>query len=258
MSESVNKKIIGVIPARWASSRFPGKPLAPILGRPLLHWVVENAKRSRLLSDVIVATDDDRVRLCAEEAGAECFMTRADHESGTDRVAEVAAAIGPDAVINIQGDEPMVDPALIDRLCGVLLREVSEWDMVTAAVRIFDGADIADANIVKVVTGAFGQALYFSRAPIPYNRDAVAGVAYWQHLGVYGYTAEFLRKFVEHPPCELENIEKLEQLRALSIGCRMKVIDAERSSIGVDVPADIDRVETILRSVCGEKGETDE
>ncbi len=246
MPHAADKEIVGIIPARWDSTRFPGKPLASILGRPLLHWVVEKVAESRVVSRIIVATDDERIRDCAEDVGAECFMTRSDHASGTDRVAEVAEQLEADAVINIQGDEPMMDPKLIDRLGSVLIDEYMEWDMVTAATPIENESDINDGNVVKVVFGERGRALYFSRATIPHNRDGSADARYWQHLGIYGYTADFLKRFVAEPPCEIENIEKLEQLRALNIGCRMKVVETDNTSVGVDVPADIAKVEAIL------------
>lgn len=246
MSHTAGREIVGIIPARWDSTRFPGKPLASILGRPLLHWVIERVQKSKTISRIIVATDDERVRACALDAGAECFMTRAEHATGTDRVAEVAERVDADAVINIQGDEPTIDPALIDRLGEVLVEECSDWDMVTAATPIEDESEIEDPNVVKVVFGARRRAMYFSRAAIPHNRDDVAGAQYWQHLGIYGYTVDFLKRFVAEPPCEIENIEKLEQLRALHIGCRMKVVPANRSSVGVDVPADVAKVEALL------------
>lgn len=243
MSES--NEIIGVIPARKLATRFPGKILASLCGRPLLWWVIDRARQARSLQRVIVATDDTEIFESAEEAGAEAMMTDAGHPSGTDRVAEVAGRVGCDIAVNIQGDEPLVDPGLIDSIA----RELSDgdsWDMATAATPITDSSDLASTSVVKVVCDRSGAALYFSRACIPHDRDGAGKPVYRRHVGLYGYRASFLQRLVETPPCELEMVEKLEQLRALYIGCRMKVIQAHEAGIGIDVPEDIPRAEEML------------
>jgi 3-deoxy-manno-octulosonate cytidylyltransferase (CMP-KDO synthetase) len=239
-------KAVGVIPARWGSTRFPGKILTPVLGRPLLHWVVRNAARSRALSSVIVATDDERIRQAALREGVEAVMTRGDHPSGTDRVAEALRGVEAPLVVNVQGDEPLLDPALIGRLVE-LLRE--GWDMSTAAAPIRDQGQLTNPGVVKVVWDARGGALYFSRSVVPFVRDRDLPPdcgAHWRHLGIYGYRREFLERLVATPPCLLERAEKLEQLRALFIGGRIAVAQTEEEGIGVDTPADVPYVEQLL------------
>ncbi len=243
-------RVIGVIPARWASTRLPGKPLVSIAGKPMIVRVAERAAQARRLAAVRVAVDDERIAEAVEQAdlpGVEAVLTRSDHPSGTDRVAEAAAADLCDAVVNIQGDEPLINPALIDRLAGVIAS--GEWDMATAAAPLRDKADLHDPSVVKAVFGRDGQALYFSRAPIPFNRDGgCAEGLYWRHIGLYAYRRDYLIRLVSEPPCALEQIEQLEQLRALHIGCRMKVLPVEECGIGVDTPEDVSRVEAVLAS----------
>jgi 3-deoxy-manno-octulosonate cytidylyltransferase (CMP-KDO synthetase) len=246
-----NKRVVGVIPSRWASTRLPGKPLAMIAGKPMIQRVVERVVQAKTLSAVIVATDDQRIVDAVASLGipeARAVMTRADHPSGTDRIAEAVADEECDVVINIQGDEPLMDPALIDRLGQVMLS--GEWDMATAASPITNEADLNSPDVVKAVFGANGQALYFSRAPIPFVRDAGtdAAGAHFRHIGIYAYTRDYLLKLVAEPPCRLELLEKLEQLRALHIGCRMNVLEVDDVGIGVDTPEDIAKVEAILTS----------
>jgi len=243
------KRVIGVIPSRWASTRLPGKPLALIAGKPMIQRVVERVVQAKTLSVVIVATDDQRIVDAVASFGipeARAVMTRADHPSGTDRIAEAIAGEECDVVINIQGDEPLMDPALIDRLGQVMLS--GDWDMATAAAPITDAFDLKNPDVVKAVFGRDGQALYFSRAPIPFVRDAGTEVegAHFRHIGIYAYTREYLLKLVAEPPCQLEKLEKLEQLRALHIGCRMNVLEVDDVGIGVDTPEDILKVERIL------------
>lgn len=242
------KRMVGVIPARWGSTRFPGKALAPIAGRPLVVRVWERASQATRLDAVIVATDDERIRAAVESAGGEVVMTRADHPSGTDRVAEAARAAGAHVVVNIQGDEPLIDPNLIDAVAGALAEDES-WDMSTAAAPFGTGEDVAGRDAVKVVWGKDGQALYFSRSVIPCERDAAAlnPVLYWRHIGIYGYRRDVLDRLVATPPCELEVLEKLEQLRALYLGCRIRVLRTDVGSVGVDAPADVARAEAALR-----------
>lgn len=243
--------IVGIIPARFASTRFPGKPLALIAGVPLIQHVVNRCQEARSLTEVIVATDDEQI---ARVAGQFCRveMTRADHPSGSDRIAEVAARLDAEAVVNIQGDEPLIDPAVIDAVAGAL--ETSE--MSTAATAIRQPGEYENPNVVKVVVNAASQALYFSRRTIPYLREAanrpvpeqLAAFPFLKHLGIYGYRRETLLRLVSHPVSPLENAEKLEQLRALDHGIGIAVVRVEYDSVGVDLPEDVARVETILRA----------
>lgn len=243
-------KVIGVIPSRWGSTRFPGKSLYPILGRPLVEHVVEAVQRSRELDEVLVATDDQRIA-DALEGKVKVVMTREDHPSGTDRVAEAACAAADDIVVNIQGDEPLIDPALIDRL-AVRMKEDDGWAMATAATPVKSMDDLMAPTVVKVVLAEDGGALYFSRLPIPCRRDGEADLnsgLYFRHLGIYAYRGAFLNRLVQEPPCLLEQTECLEQLRALYIGGRIAVIKTEDEGIGVDRPEDVPRVEEILRKM---------
>lgn len=245
------KRIAGAIPARWGSTRFPGKILAPIAGRPMIRWVVEAVLRAQRLSCVVVATDDARIAECVQSMNlpeVRVAMTRSDHPSGTDRIAEAVQDMELDAVINIQGDEPLIRPELIDQLADVIAS--GEWDMATAAAPIDAVALMDDPSVVKVVFSREGRALYFSRSPIPHARDergSVPAGAAWRHIGIYAYRRDYLLRLVSEPPCPLEQIEKLEQLRALHIGCRMKVIRTEEFGIGVDTPEDIARAEALIR-----------
>ena len=242
-------KTLGIIPARYASTRFPGKPLASIAGKPLIQHVVEQCRKAKALSEVIVATDDVRI---ADVARKFCRveMTRADHPSGSDRIAEVAARCDCDGVVNVQGDEPLIDPAVIDAVAGALARE----EMSTAATPIRTPTEYENANVVKVVVNVAGRALYFSRRTIPYLRDAASGSVseqlaafpFLKHLGIYGYRRETLLRLVKFPVSPLENAEKLEQLRALENGIQIAVVIVNYDSIGVDVPEDVARVEELF------------
>jgi 3-deoxy-manno-octulosonate cytidylyltransferase (CMP-KDO synthetase) len=242
-------RIVGVIPARYASSRFPGKPLARIAGKPLIQHVIEQCQKAHLLADVIVATDDPRIREAVEKF-CPVEMTRSDHPSGSDRIAEVVARRDCTAVVNVQGDEPLIAPEVIDAVAGAL----AHAEMSTAATRIRDPAEYADANSVKVVVTQSGQALYFSRHPIPYVRDAadlpsaeqLLAFPFLKHLGIYGYRRETLLRLVQWPVSPLERAEKLEQLRALEHGIRIQVVEVAYESIGVDTPEDVQRVEQRL------------
>jgi 3-deoxy-manno-octulosonate cytidylyltransferase (CMP-KDO synthetase) len=242
-------KIIGIIPARYASTRFPGKPLAMIAGKSLIQRVVEQCKKAASLGEIIVATDDARI---AETAGKFCRveMTRADHPSGSDRIAEVAARCACDAVLNIQGDEPLIDPAVIDSVAAAL----SHHEMSTAATAILVPGEYDNPNVVKVVVNVAGRALYFSRRTIPYLREAASGSVseqlaafpFLKHLGIYGYRRETLLRLVKFPVAPLEAAEKLEQLRALENGIPIAVVKVSYDSVGVDVPDDVERVEALL------------
>lgn len=242
-------RVIGVIPSRWGSTRFPGKSLYPICGKPLVQWVVEAVKRARLLDEVVVATDD--VRIAEAVSGfVNVAMTRADHPSGTDRVAEAAQPGDDDIVINIQGDEPLIDPELIDAL-ALRMKEDDGWAMATAACPIRSMRDLEARTVVKVVLARDGGALYFSRLPIPCRRDGepeLASGLYLRHLGIYAYRGAFLKRLVGEPPCALERTECLEQLRALHMGGRIAVIQTEDQGVGVDTPEDVEAVEVVIRA----------
>lgn len=246
-------RIVGVIPSRWGSTRFPGKSLALLSGKPMIQWVVERVSQAQRLDGVIVATDDRRIAEAVTALGmpgVEVAMTRDDHPSGTDRIAEAVAGLDVDAVINIQGDEPMIDPELIDELAGVI--GSGDWDMATAATPIEDAEQIANPSVVKALFNRHGQALYFSRATIPHIRDtdgAATDGVYWRHIGIYAYRRDYLLRLVAEPPCALENLEKLEQLRALDMGCRMKVIKTRDFGVSVDTPEDVARAEQLLNTL---------
>ena len=243
-------KIIGIIPARYASTRFPGKPLQLIAGKPLVQHVVERCREAQSLADVIVATDDERIAKVAREF-CTVEMTRTDHPSGTDRIAEVAARLDCDAVVNVQGDEPLIPATVIDAVAGAL----ADAEMTTAATPVRNIAEHSDPNAVKVVVDAAGRALYFSRRAIPFVRDSAEGspeqqlaaFPFLKHLGIYGYRRDTLKRLVEFAPSPLEQAEQLEQLRALENGIGIAVCLVEHESIGVDVPEDVQRVEALLR-----------
>ena len=243
-------KTIGVIPSRWGSTRFPGKSLHPICGKPLVKWVVEACLRAKTLDEVVVATDDERIRDALQNCGARIAMTRPDHPSGTDRVAEAACAQDDDIVVNIQGDEPLIDPALIDRVAAKLKDEPA-WAMSTACAPVRNADELAAPTVVKVVLDSFGGALYFSRFAIPYKRDGIPdlGLGLWKrHIGIYAYRGVFLRRLIATPQCALEQSESLEQLRAMWIGGRIGVVETDEIGIGVDRPEDVVTVENLMRS----------
>jgi 3-deoxy-manno-octulosonate cytidylyltransferase (CMP-KDO synthetase) len=248
MTKSEHPKVLIVIPARHASVRFPGKPLAPILGKPMIQHVFERSREAENAAKIVVATEDERIKAAVEAAGGEAVMTRADHRTGTDRVAEVAAHIEADIYINVQGDEPLIDPGTVDAVASAMLEDDS-IQLATPCSLITQKADIMDPNVVKVVRDFDGNGLYFSRAPIPWVRDTGSRVAasHWKHIGLYGYRRDTLLEFPTLPPGELERIEQLEQLRWLENGFHIRVVESEYDPVSVDVPADIEKVEKILR-----------
>ena len=245
--------VVAVIPARFASSRLPGKPLARIQDRPMILHVYQRALNIPGIDHVVVATDDRRIEECVETAGGKAFMTDPDHTSGTDRIAEAARRLklsGDDVVVNIQGDQPLLDPQPVPAIVNMLL-EKTQFD-VTTPVCPLDPQDALNPNRVKVVTDRNSMALYFSRAPIPYRRDAddlpgeLAGHCYLRHLGLYAYRQNFLQTFVALPPGILEQIEQLEQLRVIENGYSIGVTKVTDAPLEVDTPEDLDAVRSIL------------
>lgn len=242
-----------VIPARFGSTRLPGKPLLLLCGKPLIRWVYERAAKSKRATHVRVATDDERILSAVRAFGGEAVMTRADHPSGTDRIAEAIRDLDADVIVNVQGDEPLIAHELIDSMADALASP-DEWDMATAATPITTAEDLRSAAVVKVVTDQRGRALYFSREPIPHIRDArgeaeiLAARLHWRHIGIYAYRRSFLDRLVTASPSPLEQAEKLEQLRALQLGARIKVLESNHAGLGVDTPDDIGRAEAALRA----------
>jgi len=253
-------KTYGIIPSRFGSSRFPGKPLAILAGKPLVAWVVEAVGKAKTLDEVLVATDDERIAEAVRQCGGIAVMTPSALPSGTDRIAcaarERCAAAGladfadDDILVNIQGDEPLIDPALVDEL-ALKLKMSPRWDMATAVTPIKTAADLAAKSVVKVVVDGQDGALYFSRSPIPAVRDGEPDVSsglFVRHLGIYAYRGAFLKRYIAQPPCELEKAEKLEQLRALWMGAKIAVVRTDDEGVGVDTPEDAERVARILAS----------
>lgn len=242
-------RVVGIIPARWASTRFPGKILAPLCGKPLIQWVWERTMQATELASVCVATDDERIAVAVAGFGGKAVMTAPDHPSGTDRIAEALAGEDAVAAINVQGDEPLIEPALIDELAREIRAE-GQWDMATAAEPLTDPALVQQPSVVKVVCDQDGRAMYFSRAPIPFVREVAdaSRIQHLRHVGIYAYRRTFLERLVQTPPTALEEAEKLEQLRALYIGGRIKVIVTRHRALGVDVPEDLPLAEAALRA----------
>jgi 3-deoxy-manno-octulosonate cytidylyltransferase (CMP-KDO synthetase) len=242
--------IVVIIPSRYGSSRFEGKPLALIHGRPMIQWVYERSRKAENITDVVAATDDRRIYEAVRGFGGKALMTSEANRSGTDRVGEAAGLMGlapQDLVINIQGDQPLIDPRCLDDLVApFLLPEGPGLDMATLAFRIVNPREITDPKDVKVTFDRAGNALYFSRAPIPFPRDAATDVATYKHLGVYAYSRHFLDIFRSLPEGDLERIEKLEQLRALEHGYAIRVVLTPYDSPEVDLPEDIGRIEAQL------------
>ncbi|MFH1189429.1 MAG: 3-deoxy-manno-octulosonate cytidylyltransferase [Candidatus Omnitrophota bacterium] len=242
-------KAIGVIPARWGATRFEGKVLANLLGNPVIRHVWDNAKKARTLDDLIVACDDERIMKAVEGFGGKAVYTSPNQPSGTDRLAEVVNAMDVDIVVNIQGDEPLIKPIMIDNLV-MALQEEKAAQMATMIKKIDDDSELTNSNVVKVVIDKNGYALYFSRYSIPYNRtgetDPKKMPVYYKHIGLYAFTKDFLFTFKKLPYSSLENAEKLEQLRALEYGYKIKVVETKFDTVGVDRPEDLRRVEEAL------------
>jgi 3-deoxy-manno-octulosonate cytidylyltransferase (CMP-KDO synthetase) len=250
-------KITAIIPARYASTRFEGKALADIVGKPMVQHVYERTRRASLVSEVVVATDDERIAAAVRAFGGSVEMTSSSHETGTDRLAEVARRSDADLIVNVQGDEPLIEPAMIDQAIRPLTEDHS-LAMGTLKCRIMTLHDFLSPNVVKVVTDQAGYALYFSRSPLPNFRDRwndlkdeafISGkLLCYKHVGLYVYRRDFLLRFASLPPTPLEQSEKLEQLRALENGYRIMVAETEHASIGVDTPADLEKVLEYLKS----------
>lgn len=240
-------KVVAVIPARYGSTRFPGKALAPIAGKAMVQHVYERARAAKQVSRAVIATDDERILQAAVAFNGDAMMTRTEHRSGTERVAEVAAHLEADVYLNVQGDEPLIEPAAIDALVAAMAEDESV-KVATLCVPIAEPSDIMDPNVVKVVVDFQGDALYFSRAPVPWVRDSkqVVESQHKKHLGLYGFRREALLEFPTLPPGELEKLEQLEQLRLLENGYKIRVVETEYNSVGVDVPEDVARVEELL------------
>lgn len=241
--------VIGVIPARYSSTRFAGKVLADILGKPMIQHVWERAKQAFLLDELIIACDHELVAQAASEFGAKTVMTSKDHVCGTDRIAEVVNPIEAKIIINIQADEPLINPMMIDSIARALLDDQSIC-MATISRRINQPAEIDDPNVVKVVVDKNNFALYFSRSAIPYRavNSQIQDPVFYKHVGLYGYTKDFLFTYKSLPASSLEKTERLEQLRVLQEGYRIKVIETKHDTIGVDTPQDLERVKEYLRS----------
>ena len=239
--------VIGIIPARYYSSRFEGKVLADIQGKPMVQWVWEQAKKAKILDELIVACDDRRVEEAVNAFGGKAVLTSKEHLSGTDRICEVVNPLEVKVIVNIQADEPLLDPVMIENVARPLLDD-STLNMATLMKRIDDPHEITDPNVVKVAADRHGFALYFSRAVIPYQCDKSVKAAYYKHIGLYAYSKDFLFIFKNLPESNLEKIEKLEQLRALEAGFKIKVVETKLSTIGVDTPEDLEKVRRMISS----------
>jgi len=243
--DSDSGPVIAIIPARYQSSRLPGKALADIGGRPMIEHVYRRAAAASCVSSVLVATDDERILEAVRGFGGVACLTSPDHLSGTDRLAEVAAELGSEIIVNVQGDEPLIEPSMIDEAVEPLLEDPMVL-MSTLRRRIDDAADLQNPNVTKVVVDRDGYALYFSRAPIPFTRDGSPAARAWRHVGLYVYRRDCLLQLASLPPTELERSEALEQLRALEHGIRILAVETNHDSIGVDTPEDLDRVRRLM------------
>lgn len=241
------RKIIAIIPARYSSSRFPGKPLAKIKNKPMIQWVYETVSKIDEIDKVYVATDDIRISECIESFNGNYIMTSDKHNSGSDRIAECAVKLGihdDDIILNIQGDEPMIKEEMIKELINAFDDE--NVYMATLKKETSDENEVNDTNVVKVITDINNNAIYFSRSTIPNNRESIDSVKYFKHIGIYGYKKSFLIKFTKLKESNLELLEKLEQLRAIENGFKIRVLETQYQTIGVDLPEHIELVEKEL------------
>lgn len=242
-------KAIGVIPARWGSTRFEGKVIANLLGKPVVQHVWENAKKAKTLDDLVIACDDERIMKVVKEFGGKAIFTSPNQPSGTDRLAEVVNPIDVEIAVNIQGDEPLVKPIMIDNLV-MALQDEKAAQMATVMKKIDDEEELTNSNVVKVIVDKNGYAIYFSRYAIPYNRTGEADEkkrpVYYKHIGIYAFTKDFLFTFRNLPHSALENAEKLEQLRVIENGYKIKVVETKFDTVGVDTHEDLKRVEELL------------
>lgn len=240
-------KVVSIIPARWGSTRFEGKPMADINGKPMIQRVCERAKAARLINGVTVATDDERIFKAVTSFGGAAVMTSAKHASGTDRIAEAIKNIDADIVVNVQGDEPLIEPSAIDAAVAPMIEDLS-LQVCTLKTIIIDEHEYRDPNVVKVVTDKDGFALYFSRSPVPFARRPFQEIRAYKHIGLYVYRREFLSRFASMKPTGLEIAESLEQLRALENGVKIKVVETAYNPISVDTPEDLERVRGIFKA----------
>ena len=254
-------KIVAVIPARWQSTRLKGKVLVKIKGKPMVQHVWERLKKAQEIDNIVIAVDKEKVKKAVESFGAKCILTSSEHPSGTDRIAEIAQTVEADVFVNVQADEPLIDPAMVDELAQVFKYE-HNINMATLITRIHKKQDIFNPNVIKVVVDRKGFALYFSRSPIPYVRDdgtetiscdmgqtSDISASYFKHIGLYAYTKDFLFKYTGFPKSMLENEEKLEQLRVLEHGYKIKTVETRHETISVDTQEDLDRVREMFEKI---------
>jgi 3-deoxy-D-manno-octulosonate cytidylyltransferase len=240
-------KAVAIIPARYHSTRFPGKALAKLLNKPLIQWVWEAVNNSNLFDQVMVATDSVKIKEAVDNFGGIAILTSKEHQSGTDRIAEVAESLDCDIIVNVQGDEPLINQKVLFPLLQVM--QDTSLPIASLMTPIKDLSLLSNPNLVKVVVDNISNALYFSRSVIPYNRDNIPLVDYWQHIGVYAYRRNALMRLVKLPSGKLEQAEKLEQLRALENGIPIKMIKTEYNGIGVDTPEDLLKLESLLKEM---------
>ncbi len=256
MTQVTDSQVLAIVPARFASTRFPGKIIAPLEGKPVVYHTYLRVLEAKLVSRVLIATDDERVVDALRPYDVDVVMTRADHACGTDRIAEVAEKSDASIIVNVQGDEPLIVPQTIDDTIRPLLNE-PDVVMSTARHRITDEKRINDPNTVKVVCDQLGHAMYFSRLPIPYIRDGADRIqpyeCYWQHVGLYAYRRDFLLRYAAMPQTPIETLEKLEQMRVLENGYTIAVVNTEYEGLGVDTPEDLEEVKTILAAMQKDK-----
>ena len=240
-------KAVAIIPARYHSTRFPGKARAKLLNKPLIQWVWEAVNNSNLFDQVMVATDSVKIKEAVDNFGGIAILTSKEHQSGTDRIAEVAESLDSDIIVNVQGDEPLINQKVLFPLLQVM--QDTSLPIASLMTPIKDLSLLSNPNLVKVVVDNISNALYFSRSVIPYNRDNIPLVDYWQHIGVYAYRRNALMRLVKLPSGKLEQAEKLEQLRALENGIPIKMIKTEYNGIGVDTPEDLLKLESLLKEM---------